>query len=211
MLVVIVVLVFLQSWRASLIPLLAVPVSLIGTFAVMWPLGLLAQQPVAVRAGAGDRHRRGRRDRRRRERRALDRAGLRAARGGVQGDGRGDRPPSSPSRSGLSAVFIPVAFISGITGQFYRQFALTIAVATLISRVQLADAQPRAGGAAAQAAARQAGLVHAGARTSLLGWFFRLFNRALDVSDARRTSRRSGASCGSAAIALLRLRRAARG
>jgi len=43
---------------------------------------------------------------------------------------------------GLSAVFIPVAFIAGITGQFYRQFALTIATSTLISGVQLPDAEP---------------------------------------------------------------------
>ena len=61
---------FLQTWRASIIPIVAIPVSLIGTFAVMAALGLLAEQPVAVRAGAGDRHRRRRRDRRRRERRA---------------------------------------------------------------------------------------------------------------------------------------------
>ena len=43
----------------------------------------------------------------------------------------------------LSAVFVPCAFISGITGQFFRQFALTIAVSTVISRVQLPDAQSR--------------------------------------------------------------------
>ena len=69
-LVVIVVVLFLQSWRASLIPLAAVPVSLIGTLAVMHAAGLLAQHAVAVRSRAVDRHRRRRRDRRRRERRA---------------------------------------------------------------------------------------------------------------------------------------------
>ena len=56
-----------------------------------------------------------------------------AARGGLQGDGRSHAAPSSRSRSVLTAVFVPVAFISGITGQFYRQFALTIAVSTLLS------------------------------------------------------------------------------
>ena len=69
-LVVLVVMVFLQSWRAALIPIIAIPVSLVGTFAVMAAFGLLAQQPVAVRPGAGDRHRRRRRHRRGRERRA---------------------------------------------------------------------------------------------------------------------------------------------
>ena len=74
LLVVIVVMVFLQTWRASIIPLVAVPVSLVGTFAVMLGAGLLAQHAVAVRPGAGHRHRRRRRDRRGGERRAAHRA-----------------------------------------------------------------------------------------------------------------------------------------
>ena len=86
-LVVIVVLVFLQTWRASIIPLVAVPVSIIGTFAVMLALRLLAQHAVALRPGARDRHRRRRRDRRRRKRRAAHRAGAVADRGDAQGDG----------------------------------------------------------------------------------------------------------------------------
>ena len=56
LLVVFVVVLFLQNWRASLIPLVSVPVSLIGTFAAMTAFGLLDQQPLALRAGAGDRH-----------------------------------------------------------------------------------------------------------------------------------------------------------
>jgi multidrug efflux pump len=56
-LVVIVVLVFLQTWRASLIPLIAVPVSLIGTFAAMSLFGFLAEQHLALRTRACDRHR----------------------------------------------------------------------------------------------------------------------------------------------------------
>ena len=56
-LVVLVVILFLQTWRASIIPLLAVPVSIIGTFAVMYALRLLDQRADAVRPGAGDRHR----------------------------------------------------------------------------------------------------------------------------------------------------------
>ena len=69
-LVVLVVILFLQTWRASLIPLIAVPVSVIGTFAVLLAFGFSHQHPVALRAGAGHRHRRGRRHRGRRERRA---------------------------------------------------------------------------------------------------------------------------------------------
>ena len=79
-LVVVVVLLFLQTWRASIIPLIAVPVSLVGTFAVMLAVGLLAEHAVALWPGPGDRYRRGRRDRRGRERRAAHRARLVAAR-----------------------------------------------------------------------------------------------------------------------------------
>jgi multidrug efflux pump len=57
-LVVLVVILFLQTWRASIIPLIAVPVSIIGTFAVMHVFRLLDQRADTVRAGAGDRHRR---------------------------------------------------------------------------------------------------------------------------------------------------------
>ena len=128
----IVVLVFLQNWRAALIPLIAVPVAIVGTFAVMAAARLQPEQHLAVRAGAGDRHRRGRRDRGRRKRRALAGAGL---------------PPREAARKAmdevtgpviavalvLCAVFVPCAFISGITGQFFRQFAVTIAVSTVIS------------------------------------------------------------------------------
>ncbi len=91
-LVVLVVILFLQTWRASIIPLLAVPVSLIGTFAVMHRLRLLDQRALAVRAGARDRHRGRRRDRRGRERRAQHRDRADAARGDLSGDERSDRP-----------------------------------------------------------------------------------------------------------------------
>ena len=132
LLVVLVVLVFLQSWRASIIPLLAVPVSLIGTCAVLYLLGFSLNN--------------------------LSLFGLVLAIGIVVDDAivvvenverwiaRGLPPREATYKAmeevtpaviavalGLSAVFIPTAFISGITGQFYRQFALTIAVSTLIS------------------------------------------------------------------------------
>ena len=73
LLVVLVVILFLQTWRASIIPLVAVPVSVIGTFAVLLRARLLDQHAVAVRPGAGHRHRGRRRHRRRRKRRASHR------------------------------------------------------------------------------------------------------------------------------------------
>ena len=70
-LVAIVVLLFLQDWKALLLPVIDVAVSLVGTFAVMSLMGFTPEQPDAVRAGAGHRHRRGRRHRRAGEHRAL--------------------------------------------------------------------------------------------------------------------------------------------
>ncbi len=131
-LVVIVVIVFLQTWRASIIPLAAVPVSLIGTFAAMLALGFSIN--------------------------ALSLFGLVLAIGIVVDDaivvvenvernihlGLSPRDATNQAMKEvtgpiiatalvLCAVFIPTAFISGLTGQFYRQFALTIAISTVIS------------------------------------------------------------------------------
>ena len=86
---------------------------------------------------------------------------------------------------GLTAVFVPVAFVSGITGQFYRQFALTIAVSTLLSAFNSLTLSPALGALLLRPRDGQAGLVHPRASTSLLGWFFRLFNRGLDAADRR--------------------------
>jgi multidrug efflux pump len=132
LLVVLVVVLFLQSWRASVIPLIAVPVSLIGTFAAMHLLGfglntltlfglVLAigvvvddaivvvenvERNIALGLAPGD--------------------AARKAMAEVTG-------PIISTALVLCAVFIPTAFISGLTGQFFRQFALTIAISTLIS------------------------------------------------------------------------------
>ncbi len=131
-LVAVVVLLFLQNWRSALIPLVAVPVAIIGTFAVMAAFGFSLNN--------------------------LTLFGLVLAIGIVVDDAivvveavehhieRGMRPRDATIRameqvSGpviavglvLSAVFVPCAFISGITGAFFRQFALTIAVSTIIS------------------------------------------------------------------------------
>ena len=89
LLVVLVVLVFLQSWRTAIIPIVAIPVSLIGTFAVMAAFGFSHQHADAVRHGAGDRHRGRRRHRRGRECRAQHRARHVAARRRARDHGRG--------------------------------------------------------------------------------------------------------------------------
>ena len=131
-LVVLVVILFLQTWRASIIPLVAVPVSLIGTFAVMHMFGFSLN--------------------------ALSLFGLVLAIGIVVDDAivvvenvernieLGLNPVDATKRAMrevtgpiiatalvLCAVFVPAAFISGLTGQFYKQFALTIAISTVIS------------------------------------------------------------------------------
>ncbi len=131
-LVVLVVILFLQTWRASIIPLVAVPVSLIGTFAVMHLFGFSLN--------------------------ALSLFGLVLAIGIVVDDAivvvenverniELGHPPMEATQIAmrevtgpiiatalvLCAVFVPAAFISGLTGQFYKQFALTIAISTVIS------------------------------------------------------------------------------
>src|SRR4030088_2876263 len=131
-LVVLVVILFLQTWRASIIPLLAVPISIIGTFAVMHVFGFSIN--------------------------ALSLFGLVLAIGIVVDDAivvvenveRNIASGLSPRDATLKAmdevtgpiiaiamvliaVFVPLAFISGLTGQFYKQFALTIAISTVIS------------------------------------------------------------------------------
>jgi multidrug efflux pump subunit AcrB len=131
-LVAVVVLVFLQNWRSTLIPLVAVPVAIIGTFAVMaamnfslnnltlfglvLAIGIVVDDAIVVVEAVEHHieHGLGPRD-----------ASLRAM---EQVSG-----PVIAIGLVLSAVFIPCTFITGITGQFFRQFALTIAVSTIIS------------------------------------------------------------------------------
>ena len=132
LLVVGVVFLFLQTWRASIIPVIAIPVSLIGTFAVLYALGISLNN--------------------------LSLFGLVLAVGIVVDDAivvvenveRNLRAGMSPTEAAhrtmdevggalvsialtLCAVFVPSAFLSGISGQFFRQFAVTIAASTVIS------------------------------------------------------------------------------
>jgi multidrug efflux pump len=131
-LVVLVVIVFLQTWRASIIPLLAVPVSIVGTFAVMHlfgfsinalslfglvlAIGIVVDDAIVVVENV--------------ERNIEN--GLRPREATIQAMGEVTSPIIAITLV-LCAVFVPIAFISGLTGQFYRQFALTIAFSTIIS------------------------------------------------------------------------------
>jgi multidrug efflux pump len=131
-LVAVVVLLFLQNWRSALIPLVAVPVAIIGTFAVMLAIGFslnnltlfglvlaigIVVDDAIVVVEAVEHHI---------ENRLKPREATILAMKQVSG-------PVIAVGLVLSAVFVPCAFISGITGQFFRQFALTIAVSTVIS------------------------------------------------------------------------------
>ncbi len=131
-LVAIVVLLFLQNWRSALIPLVAVPVAIIGTFVVMavmgfslnnltlfglvLAIGIVVDDAIVV-VEAVEHHI---------ERGLAPREATLEAMRQVSG-------PVIAVGLVLSAVFVPCAFITGITGQFFRQFALTIAVSTVIS------------------------------------------------------------------------------
>jgi multidrug efflux pump subunit AcrB len=131
-LVAIVVLLFLQNWRSAIIPLIAVPVAVIGTFAVMAAMGFslnnltlfglvlaigIVVDDAIVVVEAVEHHI---------ERGLSPRDATIKAMQQVSG-------PVIAVGLVLSAVFIPCAFIAGISGQFYRQFALTIAVSTVLS------------------------------------------------------------------------------
>jgi hydrophobe/amphiphile efflux-1 (HAE1) family protein len=132
LLVVLVVIVFLQTWRASVIPLIAVPVSLVGTFAVMHifgfslnalslfglvlAIGIVVDDAIVVVENV--------------ERNITN--GLKP----IEATRQAMREVTGPiiaTALVLCAVFVPTAFISGLTGQFYKQFALTIAISTVIS------------------------------------------------------------------------------
>ncbi|MCB1599516.1 MAG: efflux RND transporter permease subunit [Xanthomonadales bacterium] len=131
-LVVLVVVVFLQTWRASIIPLLAVPVSIVGTFAVLWMLGfsinvltlfglvlaigIVVDDAIVVVENV-ERHI---------EEGMQPRAAAHQAMSEVSG-------PIVAISLVLASVFVPLAFIGGVTGQFYKQFAVTIAASVLIS------------------------------------------------------------------------------
>ena len=181
-LVILVVVVFLQNWRASLIPLVSVPVSLIGTFAAMTAFGFSINN--------------------------LSLFGLVLAIGIVVDDAivvvenverhiaEGLSPAAATHKamdevSGaviaialvLSAVFIPTAFVSGITGKFYQQFALTIAVSTLISAFVSLTLTPALCALLLQPHHAPKDLIGRVIHNSV-DWLFRAFNRVFEGGRA---------------------------
>ena len=182
-LVVIVVVLFLRNWRASLIPLMAVPVSLIGTFAVMHlmgfslntlslfglvlSIGIVVDDAIVVVENV-ERHIENGEEPRQAARRAMDE---------VTG-------PIIAITSVLAAVFIPTAFLSGLQGEFYRQFALTIAISTILSAVNSLTLSPALAGLLLKP--RKAEAVHdprslRGRAERLLQMLGRPFQRAPDA------------------------------
>jgi HAE1 family hydrophobic/amphiphilic exporter-1 len=187
-LVVIVVYLFLQSWRATLIPLLAVPVSLIGTF-IFFPLlgfsintlslfglvlaiGLVVDDAIVV-VEAVERHLQ--------EGLAPKEATLAAM--------KEITAPVIGVALVLGSVFVPTAFIPGITGRLYQQFAVTIAVSVLLSAFNALTLSP-----ALCALLLRRRQVRAGLLARFFQWFNQLFNRATDgyVHVSRLLIRRSG-------------------
>ena len=134
-LVILVVFLFLRNGRATLIPSVAVPVSLIGTFGVMYLFGYSLEQPVADGAHHRHRLRRRRRDRRAREHLAPHR-GRHAAVSRRRCVGAREVGFTVLSMSvSLIAVFIPILLMGGIVGRLFREFAVTLSVAILVSLV----------------------------------------------------------------------------
>src|ERR1700730_11299688 len=181
LLVALVVIIFLQTWRASIIPLLAVPVAVVGTFAVLLALGFSIN--------------------------TLTLFGLVLAIGIVVDDAivvvenvernieSGLSPHDATVRamqevSGpiiaialvLCAVFVPLSFVSGLSGQFYRQFAVTIAISTVISAFNSLTLSPALAAILLRGRDQPKDVVTR-VMERLLGGFFRRFNRGFKRSS----------------------------
>jgi multidrug efflux pump len=175
-LVVLVVLIFLQTWRAAIIPLISVPVSLIGSFAALYCLGFslntLSLFGVVLAIGIVvddaivivencERHIAEGLLPKDAARKALDEVGA----------------PVITVAVVLTAVFVPSALLPGITGQFYRQFAVTIATATIISAFNSLTLSPALCGLLLQKSDAKKDLFTRMVDRAA-GWFFTGFNRA---------------------------------
>jgi multidrug efflux pump len=196
LLVVLVVVLFLQTWRASIIPLAAVPVSLIGTLAVMHlfgfslnalslfglvlAIGIVVDDAIVV----------------------VENVERNIARGlaPVEAAKQAMREVTSPIiaiSAVLVAVFVPTAFISGLTGQFYSQFALTIAISTVISAFNSLTLSPALSAALLRPHGAPPDRLQRGINFAF-GWVLKPFNRLFEWSSLRyvgltgRILRRSG-------------------
>jgi multidrug efflux pump len=196
LLVVLVVVLFLQTWRASVIPLVAVPVSIVGTFAILLmfgfsintlslfglvlAIGIVVDDAIVVVENVE---------------RNIE-AGLSPRDAAHKAMDEVSRPIIAIGLV-LCAVFVPVAFLSGLTGEFYRQFALTIAFSTVISAINSLTLSP----ALSAILLKPHGAPPDGLTRLLdrgLGWLFRPFNRAFSRGSSnyggamRRVLRKSG-------------------
>jgi len=183
LLVVLVVILFLQTWRASVIPLIAVPVSVVGTFGVLHLLGFSIN--------------------------TLSLFGLVLAIGIVVDDAivvvenveRNIEEGLSPLAAAhqamkevsgpivaialvLCAVFVPMAFLSGVTGQFYKQFAVTIAISTVISAINSLTLSPALAAKLLKGHDAPKDALSRGIER-VFGWLFRPFNRFFKRSSER--------------------------
>ncbi|WP_445178448.1 efflux RND transporter permease subunit [Pseudomonas sp. McL0111] len=196
-LVVLVVILFLQTWRASIIPLVAVPVSLIGTFAVMhlfgFSLNALSLFGLVLAIGI-----------------VVDDAivvvenverNIELGLTPVEATKRAMREVTGPivaTALVLCAVFIPAAFISGLTGQFYKQFALTIAISTVISAFNSLTLSPALAAVLLKSHDAPKDRFSKVLDKIFGAWLFRPFNRFFDrashgyVGTVRRVIRSSG-------------------
>ena len=175
-LVVFVVYLFLQSWRATLIPVLVVPISLIGTFGafaalgfsintltlfgLVLAIGIVVDDAIVVVEAVQQR---------------LDESAMtpmEATKSAIADVGG----PVIAIALVLAAVFVPVAFLGGLTGQLYKQFALTLAVSVILSAVCALTFTP------AMCALLLQRVKVRKARRGPLGWFFAKFNRLFERS-----------------------------
>jgi hydrophobe/amphiphile efflux-1 (HAE1) family protein len=183
LLVVLVVVIFLQTWRASVIPLVAVPVAIIGTlaalllagftinsltlFGLVLATGIVVDDAIVVVENIE----------RKIEQGLNPHAAAHAAMGEVT------RPIISIALV-LCAVFVPVAFVSGLTGQFYRQFGVTIAASTIISTFNSLTLSPALAALLLKPRSAQPDAFQRGIN-KVLGGFFRLFNRGFENASER--------------------------
>ncbi|MGC4004308.1 MAG: efflux RND transporter permease subunit [Pirellulales bacterium] len=175
-----VVLIFLKGWRPAIIPLIAVPVAIVGTFAAMTIVGfslnnltlfglvlaigiVVDDAIVVVEAVEHHMHK-----------------GLNARDAAITAMQEVSGPIIAVGLV-LSAVFVPCAFVSGIVGQFFRQFALTIAISTLISTFNSLTLSPALAALLLRPQNAKKDLLTRFTDFTL-GWFFRLFDFGFNVS-----------------------------
>ena len=181
LLVVVVVVLFMQTWRASIIPLLAVPVSIVGTFAVLLMLGfsintltlfglalaigIVVDDAIVVVENV--------------ERNIAEGLEPRAAAYQAMREVSG---PIIAITLVLCSVFVPMAFLSGVTGQFYKQFAVTIAISTVISAINSLTLSPALAALLLRPHGAPPDMLTLVLNRSL-GWLFGPFNRLFQRSS----------------------------